>query len=457
MDVSKEGPGQSKVKDDCCIIILDSSDEEFEPIEAGPSTQKKDVGCVVIDSDSDNEPLPEGKRAKVSKTYDILVLSDTDESSVIVIDDDSDMESPVIIEDGSCEEGQISSIKKEIEDFTISKHNASDDNGEQDVGEKLVNDPEAKLQISDTKMVTDEKVVAVAEQPRKRKCKGRNTCVTPAFGPSTKNLTVANHGNHENGNSNCNIPGCFFRDIEKSKMYSGKNFNKNKDELVQRIYILMNETVFNNKMPPKINVNWNKKMLRTAGMYRSHDPNNLNKNFGTIQISMKVCDSADRVRDTLIHELCHAATWLLHGIHDAHGKTWQYYARKSNMVHPELPMVTRCHNYKINYKIYYECVRCKYRLGRHTKSLDTNRFMCARCKGPLSLVPLTRKDGTPIRPHVRPFAKFVQQNYNIVQYLIPGIKHKQVMRTLSQEFLIMKQIQKLYGMYGPHPLLANRF
>lgn len=31
-------------------------------------------------------------------------------------------------------------------------------------------------------------------------------------------------------------------------MYSGKNFNKNKDELVQRIYVLMNETVFNNKV-----------------------------------------------------------------------------------------------------------------------------------------------------------------------------------------------------------------
>lgn len=161
------------------------------------------LSCVVIDSDSDDEPFPEGKRAKVAKTSgedEILVLSDTDESSVIVIDDDdSDTESPVIIEDDSCDEVQISSIKKEIEDFTISKHNASEDNGEQDVGEKLVNDPEAKLENSDAKMVTDEKVAAVAEQPRKRKCKGRNTFVTPAFGPSTKNLTAAKHGNHENG------------------------------------------------------------------------------------------------------------------------------------------------------------------------------------------------------------------------------------------------------------------
>lgn len=69
----------------------------------------------------------------------------------------------------------------------------------------------------------------------------------------------------------------------------------------------------------------------------------------------------DRLRDTLIHEICHAASWLLDGIRDSHGDAWKYYAKKSNMVHPELPMVTRCHNYKINYRIHYECTRCKTR------------------------------------------------------------------------------------------------
>lgn len=48
--------------------------------------------------------------------------------------------------------------------------------------------------------------------------------------------------------SNCNIPGCFFRDIENSERYSGRNFNKNKNELVQRIYSVMNRTVFSNKV-----------------------------------------------------------------------------------------------------------------------------------------------------------------------------------------------------------------
>lgn len=69
----------------------------------------------------------------------------------------------------------------------------------------------------------------------------------------------------------------------------------------------------------------------------------------------------DRIRDTLAHELCHAASWLLNGIHASHGYTWRYYARKCNLAHPELPLVTRFHNYKINYKIYYECTRCKAR------------------------------------------------------------------------------------------------
>lgn len=111
------------------------------------------------------------------------------------------------------------------------------------------------------------------------------------------------------------------------------------------------------------------------------------------------------------------------------------------MVHPELPKVTRCHNYKINYKIHYECTQCKYRVGRYSKSLDTSRLICARCKGSLVMLPLTRKDGTPIKPHVRPFAKFVQENYRKVKRETEGITHGDVMRKLSKDFFAKKQSQ----------------
>lgn len=67
----------------------------------------------------------------------------------------------------------------------------------------------------------------------------------------------------------------------------------------------------------------------------------------------------DRLRDTLIHEMCHSATWLINGIRDGHGRFWKLYARKSTLVHPELPVVTRCHSYDITYKFQYQCTVCK--------------------------------------------------------------------------------------------------
>ena len=33
----------------------------------------------------------------------------------------------------------------------------------------------------------------------------------------------------------------------------------------------------------------------------------------------------ERVRDTLIHELCHAAVWLIHGVNGGHGPHWKFW------------------------------------------------------------------------------------------------------------------------------------
>lgn len=57
--------------------------------------------------------------------------------------------------------------------------------------------------------------------------------------------------------------------------------------------------------------------------------------------------------------MCHAATWLINGVRDGHGTLWKLHARKATLMHPELPMVTRCHSYDIKYKFQYQCTRCK--------------------------------------------------------------------------------------------------
>lgn len=158
-----------------------------------------------------------------------------------------------------------------------------------------------------------------------------------------------------------------------------------------------------------MSVTWNKKMRKTAGYCVTGQEKGGGNRYARIELSEKVCDSAgngllrspriiclsgsfrisycavvpeyvrahiyevprlvwqhclcasllDRLRDTLIHEMCHAATWLINGVRDGHGNFWKLYARKATLAHPELPMVTRCHSYDIKYKFQYQCTRCK--------------------------------------------------------------------------------------------------
>ncbi|XP_018085202.1 acidic repeat-containing protein isoform X2 [Xenopus laevis] len=233
----------------------------------------------------------------------------------------------------------------------------------------------------------------------------------------------------------CKVPDCFLQDLSYPNSVYVKNFKQKKEALTSRLYSLYNQTIFDQKLPETMEIIWNKKMRKTAG-YCVTGQKRLPElqRYARIELSEKVCDSADRLRDTLIHEICHAATWLINGVRDGHGQFWRFYAKKATVVHPELPMVTRCHTYEINYKYTYECSRCKNTIGRHSKSLDTERFVCALCKGKLVLLSSTRKDGSPAGGQLTPFAKYVKENYGSTKKGMTGMSHAEVMRKLSADF-----------------------
>jgi hypothetical protein len=44
------------------------------------------------------------------------------------------------------------------------------------------------------------------------------------------------------------------------------------------------------------------------------------------------------------------------------GKLFFLRAHKANLIHPDLPVISRCHNYKIQTKYTYKCVSCGYQL-----------------------------------------------------------------------------------------------
>uniref|UniRef100_A0A665UAP8 Germ cell nuclear acidic peptidase n=1 Tax=Echeneis naucrates TaxID=173247 RepID=A0A665UAP8_ECHNA len=232
----------------------------------------------------------------------------------------------------------------------------------------------------------------------------------------------------------CKTPGCFLQLLSNPGSTYGRNFKQNKEDLTSKLYQLYNASVFDSKLPANLSVKWNKKMRKTAGYCITGQERGGGSRYARIELSEKVCDSADRLRDTLIHEMCHAATWLINGVRDGHGKFWKFYARKSTVVHPELPMVSRCHSYDIKYKFQYQCTRCKNTIGRHSKSLDTQRFVCALCTGQLVLL-------TPSKPRApTPFASFVKQHYGTVRQELAGQSHADVMRKLSADFASMTKL-----------------
>ncbi|KAM9373700.1 germ cell nuclear acidic protein [Phaethornis superciliosus] len=266
--------------------------------------------------------------------------------------------------------------------------------------------------------------------------------ITPVRIPRNELVSCSQSANTEKRPRMCSVPDCFLQDLSNPDFHYVKHFKKNKEELAQKLYSLYNSTIFEQKLPEKMVIIWNKKMRKTAGYCVTGQTKGPEaKRYARIELSEKVCDSAVRLRDTLVHEVCHAATWLINGVRDGHGRFWRFYANKSSVIHPELPVVTRCHSYEINYKFIYQCVQCKAMIGRHSKSLDTKHFVCAFCGGQLVLSQPAQKDGTPARTQLTPFAKYVKENYALVKREQDGLSHAEVMRKLSADFASKTKLQ----------------
>lgn len=227
------------------------------------------------------------------------------------------------------------------------------------------------------------------------------------------------------GKSHCHPDALYYRD----------NFRQKKEELATKLYGIYNEKCFNNAID--VPLVWNKKLTNTAG--RCMNKKRLGERTCVVELSDKVLTSADRLRCTLIHELCHAATWILNG-ESGHGATWKAWARKANHIFPELPKIGVCHQYDIEYKYTYKCTLCGAKSYAHSKSKKVENIRCSYCHGAIEVY-LNKKDKdgntmmTPVK-EATGFAKFVKDKYK--EFKRPDLKHADVMKLLSNEFAAMK-------------------
>ncbi|XP_045456464.1 acidic repeat-containing protein-like [Melitaea cinxia] len=230
------------------------------------------------------------------------------------------------------------------------------------------------------------------------------------------------------------------------------NYNKLREQLTRRLYTEFNKVVFDDGLEADMPILWDSKLRSTAGT----TTNKLIKTargdkirVSSIKLSTKVLDAVQRLRDTLIHELCHAATWIIDGeLRAGHGPLWKKWASKALRKFPELGEISRCHDMEIHYKYSYKCTKCGYSIKRHSKSIDTTKKCCGYCRGTFEvIVNKKNKDGvvvsTPARKGgLNDFALFVKQNYGSLK---DGRTHAQVMKLLSEQFSAKKtKMQKVF-------------
>ena len=214
-----------------------------------------------------------------------------------------------------------------------------------------------------------------------------------------------------------------------------REFNKMRDTLTADLFKLFNETVFDNKLPSNLNITWNKRMTKTAG-YCYYSISTQTRE-SKIELSDKVIDCAERARDTLIHELCHAAAWVIDGKKAGHGPAWKYWAKKANYKHPDLPIISRCHQYEVHTKYNYQCNGCGQMFGRHSKSIDASRHRCSKCGGIPELINSNSSgSSTPKTPNS--YALFLKENFASVKKANPGLPHKELMQKISAKFREVK-------------------
>ena len=231
------------------------------------------------------------------------------------------------------------------------------------------------------------------------------------------------------------------------------NFAKHKTELAKKLYQLYNTQIFSSVLPEDLVISWNVRLTKTAGICyskRHRDRHNIEVRSSRIELSTKVLDCGDRLRDTLIHEMCHAASWIISGYRDGHGPLWRTWAEKAMQRFPELPVIDRCHSYQIRTKYTYRCEKCGYSIGRHSKSLDTEKKVCGHCYGKFQLVvngktvkSKTSENSAGAEPSKlkapNAFALFMKENYKL--YKQPGVSHGEVMKILSSKFSEAKMMK----------------
>jgi len=261
-------------------------------------------------------------------------------------------------------------------------------------------------------------------------------CDSSSFDSGDSDFTV------EDEDDKKNIAAALIEEQQR-KRKSKAAFRRHRDRITNNTFDEFNRNVFGGKLG-KVDVQWSNKLNTTAGLTRlkkivvNMTPGVPLKRHAVIELSTKVIDDEEKFRSTLLHELVHAAVWILEGVSKPpHGADFKRWAKIAMSKVPDV-IVTTTHDYVIQYKFNWKCVNhsCNFTVGRHSRSVDIVRHRCGLCKG--KLIEVT-SDGAP-KKRAQPSAYnlFVKEHFKTVREQLmkenPGLPQAEIMKELGRQW-----------------------
>ncbi|KKK25041.1 hypothetical protein AOCH_003061 [Aspergillus ochraceoroseus] len=204
-------------------------------------------------------------------------------------------------------------------------------------------------------------------------------------------------------------------EAKKAALERKKSFDSKKASLAEEFLKALDDAVADGQVQKRsadtggVRIVWSKTLQTTAGRASwkrdSSSSSELSssgretpaikpsKRTATIELAERIIDNEDRLINTLAHEYCHLANFMISNVHNnPHGSSFQNWGRKCKEAlknHPvyggRVEVKTR-HSYKIDYKYVWTCVDCGQSYGRHSKSIDPTKSRCGKCKGLLQQI-----------------------------------------------------------------------
>jgi len=203
--------------------------------------------------------------------------------------------------------------------------------------------------------------------------------------------------------------------------------------------------------------NWRREQIRLRTGPSALDFTTEIRHHCSIELAEKVIDDEERLYNVLAHEYCHLTTFMISGVrNNPHGAEFKAWGRKVSdaFTHKGVEVTTK-HSYAIEFKYVWECLECGYEFKRHSKSVDTGRHSCGRCKGRLVQTKPTPRQGG-VGKEKGEYQIFVKENFARVKAEMEmrgeDTKMGKVVEAVAREYRQMKALKGEKGEKGEKEL-----